>query len=128
MALAPLIRRHATASMDVSDGLVGDFGHICAASGVAGEISAPAVPMSEEARAFVRRDPSLLQVILGGGDDYEILATIPPDRLPAFTAEAADAGAPVTAIGRVTAGSGRPVVRLGDGTPMVIEKASWTHF
>jgi len=128
VTLAPAIRRHATAAMDVSDGLVGDFAHICAASGVTGEISSPLVPMSAEAAAFIRRDPALLQVILGGGDDYEILATVPPDRLAAFTAEAAEAGAPVTAIGRVLAGSGRPVVRLADGTPMAIEKPSWTHF
>lgn len=128
VSLAPVIRRHASASMDVSDGLVGDFAHICAASGVTGEVAADAVPMSAEARAFVRHDPALLQVILGGGDDYEILATVPPDRLDAFLADAAAAGAPATAIGRVLEGSGRPVVRLADGTPMVIDKPSWTHF
>ena len=74
--LAPVIRRFATASLDVSDGLVGDFAHICKQSGVGGEIDAASVPLSAGAKALVAADPSAFATVLTGGDDYEILATV----------------------------------------------------
>jgi thiamine-monophosphate kinase len=128
VALAPVVARHASASMDVSDGLVGDLGHICAASGVSAEIDAGAVPLSEEARAFLPRDPTALATILGGGDDYEILATVPPDRAAAYAADAAAAGVPVTAVGRILAGAGTPVVLDADRRPLALVSPSWVHF
>src|SRR5690606_15997893 len=57
VALAPVIRRFATASLDVSDGLVGDLAHICRQSGVGAEIAAAAVPLSAGAKALVAADP-----------------------------------------------------------------------
>ena len=57
MALAPLLRRYATSAMDVSDGLVGDFAHICDASGVGGDIDALAVPLVAPPRAPRRGRP-----------------------------------------------------------------------
>ncbi len=110
IGLAPAVRRFATASLDISDGLVGDFAHVCRQSGVGGEIDAAAVPLSAGARAIVAADPSVLPTVLTGGDDYEILATVPAPTAEAFAEAAAEAGVPVTRIGRVIEGEGPPVV------------------
>jgi len=127
LALAPVLRAHASAAMDVSDGLVGDFGHIARSSGIAGDIEAAAVPLSPAARAIVSKHPETLATVLTGGDDYEILATIPPDRASAFEAAASAAAVPVTLIGSVHKGSG--VRALGEnGEPLDLAHASYDHF
>lgn len=125
--LAPVIRRFATASLDVSDGLVGDFAHICKQSGVGGEIDADAVPLSAGARALVASDPTALATVLTGGEDFEILATVRASDAEAFAEVAAEAGVPVTRIGRVVTGSGPPVV-LGRDGPIRLDHFGYTHF
>jgi thiamine-monophosphate kinase len=127
IALAPVIRNHASASMDVSDGLVGDLGHICRQSRVAAEIDAAAVPLSAGARALVAADPTALETALTGGDDYEILATVAAERAEAFADAAAAAGVPVTRIGRIAAGEPRVTVLGADG-PLRFGHASHVHF
>jgi thiamine-monophosphate kinase len=113
----------ASAGMDISDGLVQDLGHICRASGVAAEIDAAAVPLSEPARAA-----NLLKHCLTGGDDYELLMAIPPAREAALQEAAAEAGIAVTRIGRFLAGAPRVTVRTADGAEMHLEKGGWSHF
>ena len=61
MALAPVLRRHASSAMDVSDGLIADLAHICDVSGVGAEIEAPLVPLSPPARRLVAGDPALIR-------------------------------------------------------------------
>jgi thiamine monophosphate kinase len=74
-ALAEAVRTHASAAMDVSDGLVGDFSKLCRASGVAAEIQMSRIPLSDAAKAVVAADPAALESALTGGDDYEIVCT-----------------------------------------------------
>lgn len=126
--LAPVVRRHASAALDVSDGLVGDLGHICETSGVGMEIAAERVPLSSAAKAMLEADPALLSTILNGGDDYEIAATVPARRAASFEREAAAAGVPVARIGTVTAGKGPPTVRDGAGKALRLTTRSHTHF
>jgi thiamine-monophosphate kinase len=128
VALIPVLRRHATSSIDVSDGLVGDFGHICTASGVSGQIDGFAVPLSRPAQKLLAADRRLLQVILNGGDDYEILATVAEPSATLFMREAEAAGVTVTRIGRVVAGDGPPMVLDATGTPITMRLGSHTHF
>lgn len=111
---------HATACIDISDGLVQDVGHISAASGAAIRIDAPRVPLSDAARAAVDSDPALINAILTGGDDYEL----------AFTASAAPptGDVPVTAIGEVAEGRGGVTVIGADGTAMPLERGGYNHF
>lgn len=128
LALAEAVRLHAHAALDVSDGLVGDLGHMLKASGVGARIEAARMPLSDAARALAGSDPSALVSILSGGDDYEILAAVPPDRAAAFEAEAAAMGVPVARIGTILAEPGAPQVVDGDGRIIHLARASHDHF
>ena len=125
-ALADALLQHASAAMDVSDGLAGDLAKLCRASGVAAEIDAATVPLSDAARAAIAADPALLEIALTGGDDYEILLTVAPERLGAFTSAAERAGIATTEIGRVIAGQGARFAR--DGKTLDFGRASYSHF
>ncbi|HET7883134.1 MAG TPA: thiamine-phosphate kinase [Acetobacteraceae bacterium] len=114
-----------SAAMDVSDGLVQDLGHICRASRLAAEIDGARVPLSEAARAA---GPEWLTTCLTGGDDYEVLMAVPPDREPALRQAARTAGVSATQIGEFRAGSPHVVVRAPDGQPMALERTGWSHF
>ncbi len=127
-ALAPVIRRHATSSLDVSDGLVGDLAHVCDVSGVGAEVELALVPLSPAARRLLTADRSLLRTILTGGDDYEILATVSDSAASLFTSEAREAGVPVTRIGRIVDGQGPPVVRDASGRPIKLRHEGHVHF
>ncbi len=128
LPLVPVLRRHATSAMDVSDGLVGDLAHICEVSGVGAEIESLRVPLSTAARRSLVDDYSLLSTVLNGGDDYEILATVAASAAGGFTRAARAVGVPVTRIGRIVAGKGPPVVKDATGQPIRIGAASHTHF
>jgi thiamine-monophosphate kinase len=125
-ALAEAVLHHAAAAMDVSDGLAGDLAKLCRASSVAAEIDVSRVPLSDAARTAVGAAPALIETVLSGGDDYEIVLTLAPDNLPAFRAAAKAAGVPVTEIGRVQAGEGARFMR--DGKALEFTRASYSHF
>jgi thiamine-monophosphate kinase len=126
--LAVLMQQNASAAMDVSDGLAGDLGKLCRASGVSADVDIARVPLSEAARAVVAAEPSLIQTILSGGDDFEILCASPPARAEAFTAAARVVGIEATEIGRVTAGGEPPRFLDADGKPVTLERKSFSHF
>ena len=125
-ALADAVLHYASAAMDVSDGLVGDLAKLCRASGVAAEIDAARVPLSDAAQAALAADPTLIETILTGGDDYEILLTLAPEKLSAFCQSADEAGVPATAIGGITAGEGARFVH--DGNALTFAKPAYSHF
>ena len=127
-ALAAAVRFHASAAMDVSDGLVGDLAKLCRMSGVSAEIEAARVPLSPAVRAAVAADAEALGVALTGGDDYEILCTVPDAETAAFVAAAATAGVPITEIGRVAAGDGEARVVGADGARMKFAHNAFSHF
>ncbi|WP_420392130.1 thiamine-phosphate kinase [Acuticoccus sp.] len=74
------VRAHARAAMDVSDGLVGDLTKMCRAAGVGATLHVERVPLSPHVRAAVANDPSARDIALTGGDDYQVLAAVPPGR------------------------------------------------
>ncbi len=98
-ALAAALRHHASGAIDVSDGLAGDLDKLCIASGLQARVDVERVPLSPGTAKACLADPGLLPALLSGGDDYEILAAIPPDRARGFEADAARAGVPVNQIG-----------------------------
>jgi len=134
LALAPLLRRHAAAAMDLSDGLIKDLERMLRGSGLSGRLLAAAVPLSDPARKVVAREPERLAHLLTAGDDYEVLAAVPPSACaPLRSAAATTAGVPLTEIGTVEfsgwpeAGSGLHV-EGPDGTPLTFARTGWVHF
>jgi thiamine-monophosphate kinase len=125
-ALAGTVLEFATAAMDISDGLAGDLAKLCRASDVATELDVAGLPLSEAARAAVAAESSLLETVLTGGDDYEVLLTVVPERLAAFLAAAQAVGVPVTVIGAITAGHG--VRFFKDGNALSFSRPSYSHF
>jgi thiamine-monophosphate kinase len=127
LALAPLLREYASAAMDISDGLAGDLGKLAASSGVGAAVEVSKVPLSNPAFDALETVPALLQDVLTGGDDYEVLAAIPEARFPGFAEAAGVVGIPVTAIGRFSAGEGIRVIGL-DGKELSFAKGAYSHF
>ncbi len=126
-ALAEVVRTHASAAMDVSDGLTGDFAKLCRASGVGAGIEAARVPLSDAARAVIAAEPAMLETALTGGDDFEIVCTVPPSRADSFRAAAQAAKVAVTEVGAIQAGEGARFLDAG-GTPLAFKRASYSHF
>jgi thiamine-monophosphate kinase len=126
-ALAEAVRTHASAAMDISDGLVGDFAKLCRASGVAADIDIARIPLSEAAKTVIAADSGALESVLTGGDDYEIVCTVPPAKAGSFHTAAKAAGVAVSEIGEVKAGEGTRF-RTADGHPLTFKRPSFTHF
>lgn len=113
------LRGAVNAAMDISDGLVGDLGHICKWSRLGAVIEWRRVPLSPAARRAEKTDPRLSARILGGGDDYELLFTASRAASDKIAAAAKRVGVPLTRIGRMTKGRGVRVLdaRGRDITP-----------
>ena len=102
--LGQRLQGHASACIDVSDGLLADAAHIAGRSGVAIELDADALPRHT---AFDGLDEIVFQQLaLAGGDDYELCFTAPPDAHDAILRLARELGVPCACIGLVTAGEG----------------------
>jgi thiamine-monophosphate kinase len=127
-ALAQAVRDHATAAIDVSDGFAGDLAKLCAASGVSAVIDAHSIPLSDTAQSLLARGAIGFDAILSGGDDYEILCTIPENRFDAFEAAARLAGVPVSSVGTVLGGSAAPRFIDADGAEIALPRLSYSHF
>jgi len=127
VALARAVRDHASAAMDVSDGLMGDLAKLCAASAVSASIEAESVPLSAPVRWMLDQRRIGIEALVSGGDDYEILCTVPENRLESFQAAAASVDVPVTVIGAVVEGS--TGARLFDGMrEIALSRLSYSHF
>jgi thiamine-monophosphate kinase len=127
-AMAEIVRDYASAAMDVSDGLAGDLTKLCGVSGVSAVINMASIPLSEAATDLVSRGIVGLETLIAGGDDYEILCTLPEDRVTAFAQAARDAGIAASSIGTVIAGSAIPKFLDVEGTEIVLERRSYSHF
>ena len=125
--LAPVLAEFATASIDISDGLVGDLGKLCRASGVGAAIEWGNVPLSPAASAAVASDSTLTEAILTGGDDYEILFTAAPKHRTSLIERAEAIGVAVTEIGGVTGGAD-VIVKDREGAEMSFGSPSFDHF
>lgn len=137
VSLGQALRGIATAAADVSDGLLGDLGHILAQSGVGATVDT-----SVTARLFAAYDDTAgfkdlldadkgvglaLQCVLSGGDDYELVFTAPQARRNAVVAAARQCDVPVTRLGHIDA---NPGLRLVDAHGAAVENrfASFDHF
>jgi thiamine-monophosphate kinase len=127
-ALATAIRDHASAAMDVSDGLAGDLAKLCAASGVSAVVDAPSIPLSAAAAALLAGGAVGIESIVSGGDDYEILCAIPEGSFEAFAQAAGVAKVAVTSIGTVIADTSAPKFLDAQGREIALPRLSYSHF
>lgn len=138
LALGQALRGIASAAADVSDGLLGDVGHILKRSSVGAEIDAEvAIKLlanyQESTRAEGQFDihspeqAAALRYVLSGGDDYELVFTAPSVHCAAVAQAGARSRTPVTRIGRVTAGSAVRVLTR-DGRQVQGQWAGFDHF
>ena len=129
VALGGALRGIATSAIDLSDGLLGDLGHVLARSGVGATIEAARVmPLLAATRAGLRLPEEQVQaLVFAGGDDYELAFTAPAAERAAVESAAVQARTPVTRIGRIAA---EPGLRLLDaqGQPITRRFASFDHF
>ncbi|RMG45466.1 MAG: thiamine-phosphate kinase [Acidobacteria bacterium] len=117
LELARPLARHARALIDLSDGLGLDLPRLAAASGCGFEVEAERIPVAPAARRLLG-ERRAFRAAIAGGEDYELLAAIPPDRLPAAERAVARAGGALHVVGRLTApGGGGRLVRRGAFAP-----------
>ena len=114
--------------MAISDGLAGDLAKLCRASGVAAEIEVTRVPLSEAAHTALEREPQLIETIVTGGDDYEVLACVPTGNVELLREQAAIVGVAVTEIGTVIAGEGTATFLDMKRKPLAFTRPSYSHF
>jgi len=131
VALGEGLRGLASSAIDVSDGLLGDLGHVLRRSGVGADLFADALPCSPVLAARPRAQQ--LDCMLSGGDDYELLFTAAPGQRDAIEALGAGLGLPLTRIGRIRAEAGRTIWSAGldaaeRGAPLADRWASFDHF
>jgi thiamine-monophosphate kinase len=126
--LADAVRDFASSAMDVSDGLAGDLAKLCKTSGVSARVNAADIPLSAAAAELLARDVVGLEAVISGGDDYEILCTIPEDRFEAFVRAAEAAAIPVTSIGAVVTGLAAPRFVDCEGRELALQRLSYSHF
>ena len=133
VALGTALRGIATSAVDISDGLLGDLGHVLRASGVGAAIdTSVAIDLIAAGRcgspaAGLFSVEKQLELVLAGGDDYELAFTAPASAADQVRAAGAASGTPVTCIGKVVAGSG---VQLRDAAGAAVggRFASFDHF
>lgn len=126
LAAGLTLRGRASACVDVSDGLLADLGHLCAASGVGAEIDVALLPRSA-ALLGLFDETTARDFALAGGDDYELCFSVPAARVAEVQADLARLGCGATRIGRVVAGEGVRV-RDVDGTWLESARQGWDHF
>jgi len=124
LALGRALRGRASAAMDVSDGLLGDLGKLCRASGLGARLDLECLPVSAELARRHARD-ACERFVLSGGDDYELLFTVPPTRAEQLEADLRPL-CPLTRIGAIE--SGRDVRCLRDGVATDVRGEGYDHF
>ncbi len=131
VALGMALRGIASSCLDVSDGLLGDLNHILEASRVGARIDANITRSLMQARRHPMMAALAMSRIdactLAGGDDYELCFTAPSSAQAAVRDAAAQAGVPVTCIGRVEAERGIRVMTPG-GQQLPLRFAGFEHF
>ncbi len=128
VAFAETIRTYASAAIDVSDGFAGDLSKLLRVSGVTAQVALEAVPLSDAARKALAADHTLRETIYGGGDDYEIILTVPPARLESVLAVGKLAHVAIRDVGRVSKGHQPPRFLDSSGTAVTFSHSSFSHF
>ena len=127
--IASSLLAYARAAMDVSDGFIGDLTKFLRGSGTSARLALTATPFSSAAAEALAIDASLLETALTGGDDYEIIASIPVEHEAKFLAMTIETGVRITRLGRVEPASS-DALQIIDQQGRIIRftRASYVHF
>jgi thiamine-monophosphate kinase len=122
------LRSTANSAMDVSDGLLTDLDKLCAASGCSARVEIDALPLSMQALELFSRD-ACVDYALAGGDDYEMIFTLPPARLVEFQGMLGEGAVRCTQIGVITPPvPGNAVECWRAGQPFIPGRRGYDHF
>ena len=124
LALGRALRGFATAAMDVSDGLLGDLGKLARSSGVGACIDLERLPVASELAAYPLAEQERL--VLHGGDDYELLFTLPADHFGQIAHFSEAGGCGLQCIGSMVPGAGVECRR--DGARVNVAGKGYDHF
>ena len=125
IAFARAAAQHLSAAIDLSDGLLGDLGHIMKASGVGARLNIQQLPLSDACRCCLSSEHAELAA-LAGGDDYELCVTLEPEELAVTQAIAESVGVQLTVIGEVQVGQELEALRGGEAAEL--SAAAYQHF
>jgi thiamine-monophosphate kinase len=125
VALGMALRGIASAAIDLSDGLVGDLGHVLRASAVGATLRLADIPHGPHVAACT--EAQRRTCLLAGGDDYELLFAAPASARARVRDAGARAGTPVTCIGTLEAAPGLRVVDA-QGAPVALTERAFDHF
>jgi thiamine-monophosphate kinase len=126
VALGQALRTIASSAMDISDGLCGDLPHILQRSKVGAIVDVSKIPMSQALKDSCDWQ-SAVQCALSGGEDYELLFTVPENKRGALDVLLSPYGVPVTCIGRITGLAGKLELKQGD-LPFAYQHQGYQHF
>lgn len=128
LKLSQTLINYASAAMDVSDGLIGDLAKMLSPAGQRAEISCDDIPLSSAAKTIIAQQPDAIELVLTGGDDYEILIAVASENVNKFKQSADRAGVAVTQIGHIFDGEKGIDVLDGEGRYREFMHGSYAHF
>ena len=127
VTLGPLLINLATSCIDISDGLCADLSQICKASNVSAEIRQAAIPLSLIAEKLVKSNKNYWQVVLGGGDDYELLFTANQSKRKIIDKVSNQIEISINRLGSIKSGEGVFVLNES-GDLVLVDVPGWKHF
>lgn len=126
LGLRAALAAYARSAMDISDGLVKDLDRMCRLTGFGAEIELASVPTAAGIEQILQANETEAARLVTSGDDYEVLATVPPLNAVAFEQLARSGGGRVTNVGRVVAQPG--VILNGQSGPLTLGTSGYDHF
>jgi thiamine-monophosphate kinase len=128
MTAGMALKSFANASMDISDGLMADCSRMGHASGLQATLNKADLPLSEAVAKALEHEPSLMQAIAAGGDDYEVLCAVSPAKMTEFAKAMQKSGCPFAVIGQFEAGEpGKTKLKQPDGSVLEFEQSGYSH-
>ena len=124
--LGAALRGLASACIDISDGLAADLKHLCEMSSAGAEVEVEKIPLSPEAQSLVSKGQVEIQHLLSGGDDYELLFSVPKGKHVQLETLAASTGCPVFNIGVVKETA--EIIFKDGGEVVEFDRTGYRHF